>query len=134
LADFGKLMNARKALIAILTLSLVIEILWPVFGFLAPTFLLELFKMTPTPDLHFLAFVISWCLLFVALVCGYALRQVLRNQPSGWTLSYILGFWWVGIGFSLFFAYGKLENLFLDGVKGALIVAATYASRGVARA
>ncbi len=127
-------MNARKLLIAILTVSLVIEVLWPVFGFFFPGLLLELFKMAPTPDVHFLAFVISWCLLFVALICGYALKLVLKNHPTGWTLSYILGLWWVGIGGSLFLLHGKIENLFLDGLKGALIVAAAYASRREARA
>ncbi len=127
-------MNARKALIAILTVALVIEVLWPVVGFFAPSFLLELFKMAPTPDVSFLAFVISWCLLFVAIVCALALKLVLKNQAMGWTLSYILGFWWVGIGGSLFLIHGKIENLFLDGLKGALIVAAAYASRAEARA
>lgn len=122
-------MKARKALIALLTVALVIEVLWPVFGFFAPGLLLDLFKMTPTPDVSFLAFVLSWCLLFVALVCGFTLRLVLKNSPSGWTLSYILGFWWIGIGGSLFLLHGKVENLFLDGLKGALIVAAAFASR-----
>ena len=126
-------MNARKALIAILTVALVIEVLWPVFGFFAPSLLLELFKMAPTPDVSFLAFVISWCLLFIAIICGLALKLVLKNHAIGWTLSYILGFWWVGIGGSLFLIHGKIENLFLDGLKGALIVAAAYASRAEAR-
>ena len=122
-------MNSRKLLIAILGLAMVIEFLWPLGGFLAPDMLIGAFKMTVTPDVSFLTFVLSWCLLFVAIICTLALLLVKKSQPLGWTLSYILGLWWIGIGGSLFLIYGKVENLFLDAVKGALICAAAYASR-----
>ena len=127
-------MNSRKVLIGILSLSLLIEIAWPVLGFFFPDFLIAQFKMTPTPDVSFLTFVLSWCLLFVALVCGLALRLVLQNKAMGWTLSFILGWWWVGIGGSLFLIYGRVDNLLLDGLKGAIIVAAAFASRAEVKA
>lgn len=127
-------MSARKLLIAILSLSLLIEVAWPVLGFFATDFLLELFKIPSTPDVVFLAFVLSWLLLFVAIICGLALKLVLANQAMGWTLCYILGLWWVGIGGGLFLVHGRVDNLLLDGLKGALLFAAAYASRGEARA
>jgi hypothetical protein len=122
-------MNWRKLLIGILGLAFAIECLWPIGGFLAPEKLLEAFKIQSTPDALFLTFVLAWCLLFVAVICGLALRLVLRNDPKGWTLSYLLGLWWVGIGGTLFLRYGKVENLFLDGLKGALIFAFAWGSR-----
>lgn len=127
-------MNSRKLLIGILTLALIIELAWPILGFFAADFLIAQFKMTPTPDVSFLAFVLSWCLLFVAVICGLTLRLVIKGQALGWTLSYALGLWWVGIGGSLFLIYGRVDNLLLDGLKGAVIVAAAYASRPEVRA
>ena len=127
-------MGARKGLIGILTVAFIIEVLWPVAGFFAPEFLIAQFKMTPTPEVLFLTFVLSWCLLFVAIICGLALKLVLKSASMGWTLSYILGLWWVGIGGSLFLLHGKIENLFLDGLKGAIICVFAYLSRGEAKA
>jgi hypothetical protein len=121
--------TARKLLIGILGLSFGIECLFPIGGFMLPEKTLEIFQVGVTNDTRFLAFIASWCLLFVAIICGLALRWVLRGDPRGWTLSYILGLWWVGIGGSLFLVYGRVDNLFLDGVKGALLTAAAYASR-----
>ena len=117
-------MNWRKLLLGTLIVSLAIEVLWPILGFFAPSFTLGLFKVAVNADTLFLAFVLAWCLLFVALACGQALLWVKRNVAAGWTLSLILGGWWIGIGVALFAFHGKLENLFLDGLKGAILVAA----------
>jgi hypothetical protein len=122
-------MNWRKVLVGILGLALVIECLWPIGGFLVPEKLLDGFKIAPTADTLFLTFVLTWCLLFVAIICAITLRLVIQNNPVGWTLSYALGLWWVGIGGSLFLLYGKVENLFLDGLKGAIIAVSAWASR-----
>jgi hypothetical protein len=127
-------MLARKLLIAVLVLAFVIEVLWPVGGFFAPETLLQGFKIGVTPDVLFLVFVLAWCLLFVAIICGLALRWVLRGEPAGWSLCYVLGLWWIGIGGTLFLRYGKVENLFLDAVKGAVLTACAWASRGAQKA
>lgn len=119
----------RKALLIVLGVAFGIEVLWPLGGFLAPSALLQLFKIGETPDTLFLTFVLAWCLLLVALVCGYAFLLVKRSERAGWALSQILGWWWVGIGGTLFLFHGKWENLILDAFKGALIVVFAYQSK-----
>lgn len=115
-----------KLLTGTLILAGIIEVLWPVLGFGAPDFLLTQFGMQVNADSRFLAFVLSWCLLFVALICWYAFYLVRRGERAGVQLSLILGLWWVGIGLSLFLGYGRVDNLFLDGLKGAVLATAAW--------
>lgn len=120
---------ARKVLIGILGLAFVIECLFPIGGFFMPDLALSLFKVQSTPDTLFLGHVASWLLLFVAIICGLTLRMVMKNEATGWTLSYILGAWWIGIGTALCVLYGRLDNLFLDALKGLIILVSAYQSR-----
>ena len=120
---------AKKILVGILGLALVIECLFPIGGFLAPEKFLGLFQVDVTPSTLFLTHVVAWCLFFVAIVCGLALKYVLTNEAIGWTLSYLLGFWWIGIGTALCVIYGRFDNLVLDALKGLVILASAYASR-----
>ena len=124
-------MNARQLLLILLVVSSVIEFLFPLGGFLAPAQMLEIFKVGVTPDTLFLTFILAWSLGFVAIVCALTARLVWGGEPFGWTLSYLLGFWWIGIGVTLFVVHGRVDNLFLDALKGALIVAAAWKSRSV---
>lgn len=124
---------ARKVLIGILGLAFLVECLFPLGGFFLPETALGLFKVGVTPDTLFLGYVSTWCLLFVAIICGLALHWVLKNETAGWTLSYILGAWWIGIGSALYFVYGRVDNLFLDALKGAIILGSAVASRGDTR-
>jgi hypothetical protein len=120
---------ARKVLLGILGLAFVIECLFPIGGFGLPDKALEMFKVGITDDTRFLGHVTTWCLLFVALICGLAFLWVKKGRPEGWVLSYILGAWWVGIGTALWLGYGRIDNLFLDACKGAIILASAIASR-----
>ena len=122
-------MAAKRVLVGILGLAFAIECLFPIGGFLFPARTLGLFGVGVTQDTLFLSAVSTWCLLFVAAVCGLAFVWVVRDDPVGWTLSYVLGTWWIGIGLALFLGYGKIENLFLDALKGAIILGAAIASR-----
>lgn len=115
-----------KLLLGTLLVAGVIETLWPVLGFGAPDFLLTQFGMQVNADSRFLAFVLAWCLLFVALVCWYAFYLVRKGERAGVQLSLILGLWWVGIGLGLFLGYGRVDNLFLDGLKGAVLALAAW--------
>ena len=121
-------MNWRKILIGLLAVAFAVECLYPIGGFLFPEKTLELFGMPANPDTRFLAFVLTWCLLFVAAACGLALWQVAKDVPAGWQLSLVLGYWWIAIGIALAIAYGRTDNLFLDSLKGGLIVIAAHLS------
>jgi hypothetical protein len=119
---------ARCVLIFILTVALVIELCLALGGFFVPGKVLEAFKVSETVETLFLADVIAWLLLAVSLACGLALKWVLANHAAGWTLSMLLGIWWVGIGVGLFARFGIYDNLLLDSVKGAVIVASAWKS------
>lgn len=119
---------ARRALTGLLIFAFATELLFPLFGFLVPDRTLGLFKVGVTDDTRFLAFVVSWSLLFVAVICGLALWRVLRGEIDGWYLSYALGYWWIGIGIGLAAVHGRIDNLFLDTLKGLLIVVAAHLS------
>ncbi len=125
---------ARKVLLGILGLAFVIECLFPIGGFFLPDMALGMFKVGVNDDTRFLGHVSSWLLLFVAIICGLAFLWVKRGQAAGWTLSYILGAWWIGIGTALWLGYGRLDNLFLDALKGAIILTSAVASRHEAKA
>lgn len=125
---------AKKILLAILGLACLVECGFPIGGFLMPEKLLGLFQIGVTPDTLFFAHVAAWSFLFVAIICGMAFNYVRANQRIGWTLSYVLGLWWIGIGSSLWLIYGRTDNLFLDALKGLIITASAFASRHEAKA
>lgn len=122
-------MLAKRAHLALLGIALVIELLFTLGGFFAPTATLGAFGVSVTPETRFLGHVVAWTLLFITLICGLALKLVLRNDAVGWTLSYVMGVWWIGIGLALCFGYGQLPNLFIDTLKGALLVLAAATHR-----
>ena len=119
---------AKNLLLAILGLALVIETALTVGSFFAPAKTLEVFKVAATVDTYFLVHVIAWCLLFICLICVLAIREIRRDATVGWTLSAILGIWWIGIGAAIYFVFGRPDNLALDSLKGALILLATWKS------
>ncbi|NVO29973.1 hypothetical protein [Hymenobacter lapidiphilus] len=120
---------ARTLLLSLLVLALVFELVLTVGGFLAPEMLLAKFGVGVTPDTRFLAFVLAWLLLFVSLAIVLALVWVWRRHAGYPALCYLLGFWWIGIGLGLYLGYGRFDNLLLDGLKGTLLVLATWATQ-----
>ncbi|MFD2786596.1 hypothetical protein [Hymenobacter rubripertinctus] len=123
---------ARKLLLILLVLALLIELVLTVGGFAAPDMLLAKFGVGSSPDTQFMAFALAWLLLFVSLADGLALVWVWQRHPGYAGLCYLLGFWWIGIGLGLYLVYGRFDNLMLDSVKGLLLVLATWATRRAA--
>jgi hypothetical protein len=123
---------AKKALLALLGISLLIEIVFTSAGFIAPDWTLGQFQIVPSADTRFLGFTMAWMLFFVTLVIALAFWLVRRGDRAGWALSYVLGLWWVGIGIGIFAFSGRPDNLALDSAKGALIVVAAWLSRSQA--
>ncbi|GAB2848763.1 hypothetical protein [Hymenobacter ruber] len=127
---------ARKLLLTVLIIALLIELALTGGAFFAPAFTLKQFGVTYGPDTTFLAYIVAWLLLFVSLVAAVAVVQVARRRPGFATWCYLLGVWWIGIGAGIYFAFGKPDNLLLDSVKGLLIIVLTWrcqASRTMAR-
>lgn len=119
----------RNLLLALLALSLLIELALTGGAFFARAFTLQQFGVTLSPDTAFLGYIVAWLLLFVSLVCGLALYQLYQRNPDYATLCYLLGLWWIGIGIGIYVAFGKPDNLILDSLKGLLIVLLTSRSR-----
>ena len=120
---------ARTLLLIVLIIALLIELGLSFGAFFAREFTLHQFGVTLTADTAFLGYIVAWLLLFVSLVCGLAIWQVWQRTPGYETLCYLLGFWWIGIGLGIYIAFGKPDNLFLDSLKGLLIVILTGRSR-----
>ncbi|GAB3873191.1 hypothetical protein GCM10028824_24510 [Hymenobacter segetis] len=127
---------ARKLLLTVLIIALLIELALTGGAFFAPAFTLKQFGVKYGPDTTFLAYIVAWLLLFVSLVAAVAVVQVWKRRPGFATWCYLLGVWWIGIGAGIYFAFGKPDNLLLDSVKGLLIIVLTWrcqASRIMAR-
>ena len=80
----------RKGLIIILGIAAFCEFLFAGAGFVARPFLLEQFGLEFTASTNFLGYVLAWTLLFIAIVCAWALRLVLKDERFGWQISYVL--------------------------------------------
>lgn len=127
---------ARKLLLTVLIIALLVELALTGGAFFAPVFTLAQFGVKYGPETTFLAYIVAWLLLFVSLVAAVAVVQVARRRPGFATWCYLLGVWWIGIGAGIYFSFGKPDNLLLDSVKGLLIIILTWrcqASRTMAR-
>ena len=117
---------ARKLLLVVLLIALLLELALTGGAFFAPVFTLAQFGVEYGPETTFLAYIVAWFLLFVSLVAAVALAQVWQRRPGFATWCYLLGVWWIGIGVGIYYAFGKPDNLLLDSVKGILIVILTW--------
>jgi hypothetical protein len=118
----------RKTLLIILGLSFVVELGLTFMGFFMPATAAELFKVPYNEQTAFLAYIIAWFLLLATAFIGYIIYLLLNNKEGSKALIYILGFWWIGLGIGVFAAFGKIDNLLLDSLKGLLIVGLNYFS------
>lgn len=117
---------ARTLLLVVLFLALFLELALAGGAFFAPVFTLAKFGVRYGPDSAFVAYVLAWLLGFVALATAVACGQVWQRRPGYATWCYLLGFWWIGIGVGIYYAFGKPGNLVLDSLKGLLIVVLTW--------
>ena len=118
----------KKLLIGILIIALIIELILTSGIFFATEITLKKFGVPLSNDTSFPAYLVGWFLLFVSLVCGLAIWQVIKNKEYAATC-YLLGFWWIGIGVGIYIAFGKPDNLFLDSLKGLIIILLTRANQ-----
>ncbi len=117
---------ARRFLLLLLFVAIVLELALTGGAFFAPAFTLGKFGVKYGPDTAFLAYLTGWFLLFVSAVAGLALAWVWQRQRHFAALCYLLGLWWVGIGTGIYAAFGKPDNLLLDSLKGLLLIFLTW--------
>jgi hypothetical protein len=121
-----KLKTKQNLLLGVLYFSIAWETLLTMAGFFSPKMALEAFKLPYNDATFFLGHVLAWMFLLISLLCLEAIILVKANRVYGTRLSMLLGLWWTGLGLVLFFAFGKWENLILDGLKGLLLAYFAY--------
>ena len=116
----------KNLLLVFLFLAMLIDAALAGIAFIDPVKALELFKVGYTADTAFLAYIIAWfCLLFSSL-CILAII-LLKKEITGYRpLIFLLGFWSIGIGVGIYIVFKKADNLFLDSLKGLIIVILNY--------
>jgi hypothetical protein len=101
---------ARKLLLAVLLLSLVIELGLTGGLLFARETTSKAFGVGLTADTSFLAYILGW-------LCGFA------------SMMLCLAIFWIGIGIGIYAGFGKPDNLLIDTLKGCLIVGLTWWSQ-----
>ena len=117
---------ARKLLIAVLILALLIELALTGGLFFAKEITSKQFGVPVNGDTAFLSYIVGWLCLFVSLICGLALYQLIQRNSNYASLCYTMGAFWIAIGIAICISFHKPDNLLIDSLKGALIVALTY--------
>jgi hypothetical protein len=116
----------KKILFITLVLAFIIEASLTFLCFFMPAKAMELFGMQYNEQFAFLGYIISWFLLLVTGFIGYAIYLFQTNKRGSKGIIYILGFWWVGLGIGVYAAFDKIDNLFLDSLKGIVILGLNY--------
>ena len=116
----------KKALIALLIVSLLLEASLTFLCFFMPEKALEQMKMVYSDVYAFPVYLIGWFLLLVTVLIALFLAAVIKNNQHYNKAIYVLCFWWIGIGIAIYLFNGLTTNLFTDTLKGGLLLAFTY--------
>jgi hypothetical protein len=116
----------RTLLLIVLGIATVLELGLTGGAFFAPAFTMAQFKVQYGPETAFLAYITGWFLLLVTALAALAFGRVWQRRRGYAGVCYLLGLWWIGIGVGIYVAFGRPDNLLLDSLKGALIVALTW--------
>ncbi|MBS1596499.1 MAG: hypothetical protein JST90_19465 [Bacteroidetes bacterium] len=122
----------RKLLLAVLILSLLIEVGLSLGIFFAKDLVSQQFGVTLTPDTDFLSYIVGWLCCFLSLILCLAIYELWHYDRHYIMLCYLLGYFWMAIGIAIYVGYHKPDNLVIDTLKGMLIVMLTrWTSRKV---
>jgi hypothetical protein len=116
----------KKLLIGLLAFAAIVETGLTGLAFFLPKKAVELFGLPYYEEVSFLGYIIAWFLLLTTVIIIYTIILLQKNEAAAKNLIYIIALWWIGLGIGVFFAYGKLDNLFLDSLKGLLIAVANF--------
>ena len=116
----------KNLLLIFLSLAMLIDAALAGIAFVNPAKALELFEVGYNNDTAFLAYIIAWfCLLFSSL-CALAVILLKNEIPGYRPLIFVIGCWSIGIGIGIYIVFKKTDNLFLDSLKGLIIVILNY--------
>ncbi len=115
-------MKIKNLLIGVLIFALIVEMFLTIVCFFAPKFGLQLFGLTYNDQTAFLAFIIAWFLLFISAFIVYILFLLKNNNTQSNVLIYAISIWWIGLGVTVYFMFNKIDNLFLDSLKGIILL------------
>jgi hypothetical protein len=116
----------KKMLIALLTISLLLEALLTFLCFFMPAKALEQMKMIYSDVYAFPVYLIAWFLLLTTVLVAVLLMAIIKNKQHYNNIIYILSIWWIGIGIGIYIFNGLTTNLFTDSLKGFLLIGLTY--------
>lgn len=116
----------KKILLIVLFVALIFEIVLTALCFFAQAKAVELFGMTYNKETEFLGYIIAWFCLLVSIFIYYAIHYTRAHNKVAKTLVNILGFWWIFLGIGVYLKFGKLDNVFLDTIKGVFLVTINY--------
>lgn len=112
--------------LGLLSFSLLIELVLTLLCFFMPSKAMELFGMQYNVQTAFLSYIIAWFCLLVSVFILYCLYLLYTNNVQYKPIIYLLSFWWVGLGLGVYMVFGKIDNLLLDSLKGALLLLLNY--------
>ena len=128
--SFGSLkisqIKMKTTLIYFLGLSLFIEFILSVFGILFTELGLIIFGIETNNQTLFLGSVIGWLCLFVTMIIFLGMYFLIKNKSTVFGILYCLGIFWILIGLGIYFKFDRTDNLFLDSIKGLILVLLTY--------
>ena len=116
----------KKTLIALLIISLLLEAALTFLCFFMPAKALQQMKLVYSDVYAFPAYLIAWFLLLTTGFITLFLIAIIKNSQQYNTCIYILCFWWIGIGIGIYCFNGLTTNLFIDSLKGILLLILTY--------
>ena len=128
--SFGSLkisqIKMKTTLIYFLGLSLFIEFILSVFGILFTELGLIIFGIETNNQTLFLGSVIGWLCLFVTMIIFLGMYYLIKNKSTVFGILYCLGIFWILIGLGIYFKFDRTDNLFLDSIKGLILLGLTY--------
>ena len=128
--SFGSLkisqIKMKTTLIYFLGLFLFIEFILSVFGILFTELGLTIFGIETNNQTLFLGSVIGWLCLFVTMIIFLGMYFLIKNKSTVFGILYCLGIFWILIGLGIYFKFDRTDNLFLDSIKGLILLGLTY--------
>ena len=116
----------KKIILALLVLSLFVEFILSILGILFTELALTIFGVDTNNQTLFLAVIIGWLCLFVSMIIGLCIYYLIKNRFVVFDLLYCLGIFWILLGLHVYFQFNRIDNLFLDSVKGFTLIILTY--------